>query len=98
MSTILIGIAGGTGSGKTTLTRHLKEHFGPEVTVIGHDNIFRHDYTFWNHFTCLLRFFPVWRQQLQNLTLSQHTDSVCPQRDAAVTPSPAVRVPVNVPS
>lgn len=37
MSTILIGIAGGTGSGKTTLTRHLKEHFGPEVTVIGHD-------------------------------------------------------------
>ncbi|WP_286147390.1 uridine kinase [Neopoerus faecalis] len=36
MSTILIGIAGGTGSGKTTLTRHLKEHFGPEVTVIGH--------------------------------------------------------------
>ena len=26
MSTILIGIAGGTGSGKTTLTRHLKEH------------------------------------------------------------------------
>ena len=28
MSTILIGIAGGTGSGKTTLTRHLKEHFG----------------------------------------------------------------------
>ena len=25
MSTILIGIAGGTGSGKTTLTRHLKE-------------------------------------------------------------------------
>lgn len=38
MSTILIGIAGGTGSGKTTLTRHLKEHFGPEVTVIGHDN------------------------------------------------------------
>ena len=198
MSTILIGIAGGTGSGKTTLTRHLKEHFGPEVTVIGHDNyykrqdgktleerakvnydhpaafdtelliehlkelkegrpircpvysyvehnrteetreilptkviivedilifqnptlrdmfdikifvetdadvrilrralrdveergrtppirfvIFRHDYTFRNHFTCLLRFFPVWRQQLQNLTLSQHTDSVCPQQ------------------
>ena len=30
MSTILIGIAGGTGSGKTTLTRHLKEHFGED--------------------------------------------------------------------
>ena len=37
MDTILIGIAGGTGSGKTTLTRHLKEHFGDNVTVIGHD-------------------------------------------------------------
>lgn len=41
MSAILIGIAGGTGSGKTTLTRHLKEHFGPEVTVIGHDSYYK---------------------------------------------------------
>ena len=41
MSAIVIGIAGGTGSGKTTLTRHLKEHFGPEVTVIGHDSYYK---------------------------------------------------------
>ena len=41
MSTILIGIAGGTGSGKTTLTRHLKEHFGQEATVISHDNYYK---------------------------------------------------------
>ena len=41
MSAILIGIAGGTGSGKTTLTRHLKEHFGPEVTVIGHGSYYK---------------------------------------------------------
>lgn len=41
MSAILIGIAGGTGSGKTTLTQHLKEHFGPEVTVIGHDSYYK---------------------------------------------------------
>ena len=41
MSTILIGIAGGTDSGKTTLTRHLKEHFGQEVTVISHDNYYK---------------------------------------------------------
>ena len=41
MSTIFIGIAGGTGSGKTTLTRHLKEHFGDAVTVIGHDSYYR---------------------------------------------------------
>ena len=41
MGTILIGIAGGTGSGKTTLTRHLKEHFGESVTVIGHDSYYK---------------------------------------------------------
>ena len=41
MNTILIGIAGGTGSGKTTLTRHLKDHFGDSVTVIGHDSYYK---------------------------------------------------------
>ena len=41
MGAILIGIAGGTGSGKTTLTRHLKNHFGQEVTAIGHDNYYK---------------------------------------------------------
>lgn len=41
MSTMFIGIAGGTGSGKTTLTRHLKEHFGDKVTVVSHDNYYK---------------------------------------------------------
>ena len=41
MDTMLIGIAGGTGSGKTTLTLHLKEHFGPDVSVIGHDSYYK---------------------------------------------------------
>lgn len=41
MSTIIIGIAGGTGSGKTTLTRHLKDHFGGDVTVVGHDSYYK---------------------------------------------------------
>jgi len=41
MNTMLIGIAGGTGSGKTTLTTHLKEHFGGDVTVIGHDSYYK---------------------------------------------------------
>ena len=31
MNTILIGIAGGTGSGKTTLTRNLKEQYAKDV-------------------------------------------------------------------
>ena len=35
MNTIIIGIAGGTGSGKTTLTERLRDHFGiDEVSVI----------------------------------------------------------------
>ena len=41
---MVIGIVGGTGSGKTTLTNRLKERFGDEVTVIYHDNYYkRHD-------------------------------------------------------
>lgn len=41
MNTILIGIAGGTGSGKTTLTKHLKKRFGDDITVIGHDSYYK---------------------------------------------------------
>lgn len=44
MNSIIIGIAGGTGSGKTTLTRRLKERFGADVSVISHDNYYKqHD-------------------------------------------------------
>ena len=45
MDTILIGIAGGTGSGKTTLADKLVDSFGSqEVTVIRQDNYYkRHD-------------------------------------------------------
>ncbi len=44
MDTFIIGIAGGTGSGKTTLTRRLKERFGENVSVINHDNYYKsHD-------------------------------------------------------
>lgn len=38
MNTIFIGIAGGTGSGKTTLTEHLKQHFGDDISVVHHDS------------------------------------------------------------
>ncbi|MBM6715480.1 uridine kinase [Gemmiger formicilis] len=45
MKTTIIGIAGGTGSGKSTLTARLREHFGEhEVSVINHDSYYkRHD-------------------------------------------------------
>jgi uridine kinase len=41
MDILIIGIAGGTGSGKTTLTSRLKERFGNDVSVISHDNYYR---------------------------------------------------------
>ena len=41
MNTIFIGIAGGTGSGKTTLTEHLSRHFGSNISVIHHDNYYK---------------------------------------------------------
>lgn len=45
MSAILtIGIAGGTGSGKTTITRRIMECFGGDVSVVNHDNYYKaHD-------------------------------------------------------
>jgi len=45
MSTILtIGIAGGTGSGKTTITKRIMERFGGDVSVVNHDNYYKaHD-------------------------------------------------------
>lgn len=41
MASMIIGIAGGTGSGKTTLTKHLKEKFGKDVSVVYHDNYYK---------------------------------------------------------
>ena len=38
---LVIGIAGGTGSGKTTLMDNLVRRFGDQVTVLSHDNYYR---------------------------------------------------------
>ena len=38
---IVIGIAGGTGSGKTTITKRLMQRFGNNVSVIYHDNYYK---------------------------------------------------------
>ena len=43
-NTLVIGIAGGTGSGKTTLMKNLIAEFSDNVTVLSHDNYYkRHD-------------------------------------------------------
>jgi uridine kinase len=44
LKTTIIGIAGGTGSGKSTFTNRLKDYFGDRVTVIYHDDYYKaHD-------------------------------------------------------
>ena len=37
---LVIGIAGGTGSGKTTLMKNIMKEFGDVVTVLSHDNYY----------------------------------------------------------
>ena len=45
MDCIVIGIAGGSGSGKSTFTNRLKKLFGDHVTVLYYDNYYRaHNY------------------------------------------------------
>lgn len=41
MDCITIGIAGGTGSGKSTFTNRLKQRFGEDVAVVYHDNYYK---------------------------------------------------------
>ena len=47
MKPLIIGIAGGTGSGKTTLVDRLKEQFGDDISVLAHDSYYaeHHDLT-----------------------------------------------------
>ncbi|MDY5766276.1 MAG: uridine kinase [Peptoniphilaceae bacterium] len=41
MKTVIIGIAGGSGSGKSTFTNRLKDYFQDQLTVIYHDNYYK---------------------------------------------------------
>lgn len=44
MDILTIGIAGGTGSGKSTLVDRIRETFGADVCIVKHDNYYaRHD-------------------------------------------------------
>jgi uridine kinase len=44
MDSIIIGIAGGTGSGKSTFTNRIKEEFRDKVSVVYYDNYYKaHD-------------------------------------------------------
>lgn len=44
MESTIIGVAGGTASGKSTIVKALKDHFGDDLVVILHDNYYKaHD-------------------------------------------------------
>ena len=44
MDVLVIGVAGGSGSGKSRLTTNIKERFGRDVTVLMHDSYYKaHD-------------------------------------------------------
>lgn len=44
MKTTIIGIAGGSASGKTTVVEKMARRFGDQIQVLGHDNYYRaHD-------------------------------------------------------
>ena len=41
---MILGIAGGTGSGKTTLTKNIADRFGDRISVLRHDDYYKaHD-------------------------------------------------------
>jgi uridine kinase len=41
MKPVIVGVAGGTGSGKTTVVREIVRQLGPDVAVIQHDSYYR---------------------------------------------------------
>ena len=41
MNSIVIGVAGGTGSGKSTFTNRIKQEFGEQIAVVYHDNYYK---------------------------------------------------------
>ena len=53
---MIIGIAGGTGSGKTTITDRLVEKFGGNVSVVHHDNYYKAHHNMPYEERCLLNY------------------------------------------
>ncbi len=53
---MVVGIAGGTGSGKTTITNCLVERFGGHVSVVHHDNYYKAHHDMPYEERCLLNY------------------------------------------
>jgi len=104
---LVIGIAGGTGSGKTTLMKNLIAQFSDVVTVLSHDNYYkRHDELTYEE-RCLLNYDEP--DALETDLMARHLDQLrrgetisCPVYDftvhnrseetISITPSPVIIV------
>ena len=53
---MVIGIAGGTGSGKTTITNTLMQRFSGDVSVVHHDNYYKAHHDIPYEERCLLNY------------------------------------------
>ena len=86
---LVIGIAGGTGSGKTTLMKNIISRFDGDVTVLSHDNYYkRHDELAYEE-RCQLNYdepdaleTDLMAQHLEQLRRGQPID--CPQYDFSI--------------
>ncbi|MBQ3089149.1 MAG: uridine kinase [Oscillospiraceae bacterium] len=89
MKPLVLGIAGGTNSGKTTLTQRLARCFGRQVTVLSHDSYYkRHDHLTYEERTQLNYDAP---ESFENQLMIDHLDSLirgesveCPVYDYTV--------------
>lgn len=86
---LTIGIAGGTGSGKTTLTHCLKEHFGDKISLLYQDNYYKRQDTLTYEQRCNLNYdhpdaFDV-SLLIQHLSQLQQGNSIqCPVYDYTI--------------
>lgn len=86
---LIIGIAGGTGSGKTTLAKNIAEHFGDKISMLRHDDYYKaHDGMSLDELAALNYDHPDafdWELLFEHLDALKHGEAIeCPIYDYAI--------------
>lgn len=86
---LIIGIAGGTGSGKTTLAKNIAEHFGDKISMLRHDDYYKaHDGMSIDELAALNYDHPDafdWELLFEHLDALKHGEAIeCPIYDYAI--------------
>ena len=85
---LVIGIAGGSASGKTTLMKNLIADFEDEVTVLSHDNYYkRHDELSYEERSRRIKRDVNKRGRSLESVLNQYQETVKPMHERYVEPS-----------